>query len=333
MARDIYWSEGKLLVDGEVADIEVSDVSAVDDVTVGGVSLTAAPAPGLVWGRRRMATQESVNVAAGGTLTLANLTGQGTLNHLWMAVAFNATPEDMILRVTVDGEGSPAIDVDLGSLLAIHPAPADRQMACAHAHVEQLVAGSLGFTLTLPMPFGNGCHVQLHNPTGNLVIIYSMISWTDARPAPYRLRSSSVKGTAPVTVAAGATHNYLNITGAGWLAWHGLSVMSATGDSFIERNHQLDIDGRGLTAFASTGTEDWQAGSFTHQARQNFGTPYKLVGVNTAAPSSALAVVTDVLALYGGVRFEESLHFRLATEAAVTDSSDIAHATLYYLAA
>jgi hypothetical protein len=248
-----------------------------------------------------------------------------------MALAFNANPEDLILRVTVDGEGSPAIDVDIGSLLGIeHHKGVGREFSCAHAHLEQDSTKKAGFTLTLPMPFGDGITIEMHNPTGALAVLYSMVSWTDAPSGDYRLRSSSVKGVSPTTVLAANTFDYLDISGAGWLVWHGLAV-DATGGSFIERNHLCFIDGEGTPSFQSSGTEDWQAGSFTHQGRQNFGTPYKMVGTNVDTPDFQLVVVMDLISLYAGIRFDTAIKFQMGTEAGTTHNSSISHSTLYYL--
>lgn len=322
MAEGVFLSEGELYTH----DDRVSSLRFPNGIGTG------LP-PGLVRGRRRMAKQEGVSVGAGTSLTLLNAPGAGTVNHIWMAVAFNSTPEDMVLRVTVDGEGSPAIDVDLGALLGIeHPKGVARQFACAHAHVEQTATASLGFALTLPMPFNRGILVELHNPSAALAIIYSMVSWTDDPPSDYRLRSTSVKGLSPTTVPAANTFDYLDVEGEGWLVWHGLAIDS-TGGSYIERNHLCFIDGEGVASFESSGTEDWQSGSFTHQGRQNIGTPYKMIGTNLDTPDFQLVVVTDLISLYGGVHFDERMLFRMGTEAGTTHPSDISHATLYYLKA
>jgi len=237
------------------------------------------------------------------------------------------------LRVTVDGEATPAIDVDIGSLLGVeHHKGVGRQFSCAHAHVEQDDTKKMGFTLTLPMPFSDGITVEMYNATPALAVLYSMVSWTDAPSSDYRLRSSSVKGLDPETVLAANTFDYLDIAGAGWLVWHGLAI-DATGGSFIERNHLCYIDGEAVASFQSSGTEDWQAGSFTHQGRQNIGTPYKMLGTNVDTPDFQLVVVMDLIALYGGVRFDTGIKFQMSTEAGTTHNSSISHSTLYYLEA
>jgi hypothetical protein len=339
--RAQWTSENPILAAGEIGFESDTDSTKIGNGTAtwnalpyatDGLATTGALPAGLVRGRRRMPKNEGVQVDPGNSLTLLSATGQGVVNHIWMAVAFNATPEDMVLRVTVDGEGSPAIDVDLGSLLAIeHFKSTARQFSNAHAHVEQNASAQVGFTLTLPIPFSNGCLIEIFNASAALVIIYSMVSWTDAPPGDYRLRSSSVKGLSPTTVLAANTFDYLDLaSGAGWLVWHGLAV-DATGGSFIERNHLVYIDGEGTASFQSSGTEDWQSGSFTHQGRQNIGTPYKMLGTNVDTPDFQLVVAMDLISLYSGIRFDNGVKFQMSTEAGTTHNSSISHSTLYYL--
>lgn len=300
-------------------------------------SLSAAellvPASGLIRGRRKMAKQEQVFVDPAEVLVLLDVDGAGTVDHIWSAVAFNSTPQDVTLRVYVDGEVSPAIDVDLGALLAIeHPVPVGFTMWCEHAFVEGQDSGSTGFVLRLPMSYSNGIRVEMVNTTPALVVLYTMVSYTEDVASQYRLRSASVKGLSPVVVPAANEYTYLDVEGQGFLAWHGLTVSCTTG-IFIERNHGCFIDGEVSPSFLSSGTEDWQGGTFTHQGRQYVGMPYKLLGRNeTVASPNLLSVATDLIALYGGVYFSESLEFRMLTEAAVNQPSTISHATLYYLA-
>jgi len=64
---------------------------------------------------------DSKRIMPGETLVMADLSGPGVVNHIWLTVADNeyAWPRLVRLRVYYDGKKTPAVDVPLGDFFAV----------------------------------------------------------------------------------------------------------------------------------------------------------------------------------------------------------------------
>lgn len=287
---------------------------------------------GLRYGRIRQVFHQGFFLDPSETLVLADVPGSGIVRSIWMAVAFNGESGDQILRVFVDGETTPAIDVDLGSLLATHHSPAtgDRMYGNAHAHALLRSDGALGFVFRMPMPFSNGIRIEINNPTAGLAVIYSQVAYQDdVRPPNYRLRSQGVKRTTGVVLPAANTYEFFNLpAGSGWLAWSGYSVLGTVTDgSWVERNWEV-YQGTELL-ISSSGTEDWFGGAFSHMTQAYAGTDVYMIGANNATTQYDLAL--DLVRWYGGIRFDDGVRCVLGTEAGVATQHTFCWCWLYYL--
>lgn len=286
---------------------------------------------GLHDGRSRLSRAEAQFVNAGATHTLLEVGGSGVIRSIWMVIAFNANVYDSVLRVYVDGEATPAVDVDMSSLLLVRYG-LNADIAVRHLQVADNGSGNPSFIFNLPIPFSNGCRVEFQASAAGLAVLYWQIAYDDGTPGPYRLRSRGAKNTAPITIAAAATSELLNLPAGsdGWLAHVGYVVDGVDG-SWIERDWEVQIDGEVTPSWASTGTEDWFGGSFGFQGRENYGNGITLVANNDVGAPFQSAVAVDLVAWHGGIRFRDGCRVVLGTEVNVTGGQTFGYVILYYL--
>jgi hypothetical protein len=290
--------------------------------------VSTASSLGLLSRPMRIARQEGISLPPGATLSLAQLTGSGTIVELSLAVGSTGTagPYDSILSVTTDCRPSPDWTSDLGTLFASQFGQnLNAQWSCDKAHVEIQAGGTaVGYVFSQPMPYRNGAGMDLYNSTPDTLTIWSQVVYALDAPAPVRLRGQGRTWPNRLGVRAVDPARLLTApTGGGWLAWLSLigQANSGTGSAalgWMERNLEYTTDQASSPQWASTGLEDVFGGSFYFQGRQGFGMPWSLVGaVDTTRRVGAMAV--DFVRLYGGMRFDNGMRLDLAAQPGAPD--------------
>lgn len=262
-------------------------------------------------------------------LTIFEESGAGEIRNLWFALGHQTVMFDSRLRVYVDGETTPSIDSDLGSIFLFHhsiTANLSGNVAGAashsHMHSQCYVSGSGVRSMVqfkFPIPFGNGIRIEIYNPTSAAITtqaIYALTAWTPFDAAPqYRLRSSSRIYAGTPAIATTATVDMMNVTGkAGVLAAVHYTGKGAGNYSWLERNMDIFVDGDTQPTLQNSGSEDFFFGGWYYTGRRSYSSPSAMVmQANTAGFEATQGV--DLLDAYGGVRFENSLRLTLGTEA------------------
>jgi Protein of unknown function (DUF2961) len=215
----------------------------------------------------------SMRIEAGQTLTLADISGSGQIEHIWMTPTGNWRLS--ILRMYWDGETDPSVEVPVGDFFAMgwnKYAPISSLPICVNP-------GS-AFNSYWPMPFRKGAKLTLQNLDDKPMVIYYQIDYSAAsvpadsayfhaqfrrvNPLPYKqvytiLDGVKGKGQYVGTYMAWGVHN------SGW--W---------GEGEIK--FYLDGD-QAFPTINGTGTEDYFNGSYdfenpaTHQYDE-FTSPY-----------------------------------------------------------
>jgi hypothetical protein len=136
-------------------------------------STGARGAGGTAHGGRKGAPNR--RIAAGETVTLADLTGPGTVRHLWITF-LPAPPEVMralVLEVFYDGRDEPSVSVpclDFFGLPHGRPVP--------YASALMAAQEGRGFNSYLPMPFRDSIRIELTNHSERATLLYYQLDYT-----------------------------------------------------------------------------------------------------------------------------------------------------------
>jgi hypothetical protein len=215
----------------------------------------------------------SVKVEAGKTFTLAEITGPGAIQHIWMTPT--GTWRFSILRFYWDGETTPSVEVPVGDFFA--------SGLGRYAQISSLaVAVNPGsaFNCYWPMPFRRSAKVTLENLDKDTMTLYYQVTYALAEvpadagyfhaqfrrtnPLPYKQDYVLLDGVRGQGHYVG-THMVWGVNNTGW--W---------GEGEIK----FFIDGdQEFPTIAGTGTEDYFGGSYNFENRQTkqyqeFTTPY-----------------------------------------------------------
>jgi hypothetical protein len=215
----------------------------------------------------------SVKIQPRQVFTLAEITGPGAIQHIWM------TPTGhwrfSILRVYWDGETTPSIEVPVGDFFASGWG--------RYAQISSLaVAVNPGsaFNCYWVMPFRRSCRITMENIADEEMTLYYQIDYAltavadDAaylhaqfrrvNPLPYKQDYTIVEGIRGEGQYVG-THMSWGVNNTGW--W---------GEGEIKFFMDGDTD---YPTICGTGTEDYFCGSYNFENRetrqyQEFSTPY-----------------------------------------------------------
>lgn len=215
----------------------------------------------------------SVKIKPAETFTLANITGPGAIQHIWMTPT--GTWRWSILRVYWDGEQTPSIEVPVGDFFASGWG--------RYAQINSLaVAVNPGsaFNCYWVMPFRRSCRITMENIGPEEMTLYYQIDYalTDVpddaaylhaqfrrvNPLPLKQDYTIVDGVKGEGHYVG-THMLWGVHNNGW--W---------GEGEIK--FFLDGDTQ-FPTICGTGTEDYFCGSYNFENRetrkyQEFSTPY-----------------------------------------------------------
>jgi hypothetical protein len=291
----------------------------------------------------RMDKVENVAVPPNTERTLCSRSGPGVVVSVWMALGGgNAPALDARLRVYYDGASNPAIDIDMGTLLATHwgAGSANTSHSCEHVHVEINSGNYLtAFLLTFPMPFGTSIRIAYFNiNAGQTASIYSMVTYsltpTDEANGQ-RLRYQGVRYVdQKLTRTASSTINLARITGGpGSIVYHSyVGGVGATNRSWLERNFSITVDGASTPQIVATGTEDWFDSGWYFNGRRDYNTSFhSYVGTNQPAGNvNTVGMATDLWSKWGGVPFTTSAVVKSLPESACTTGDTLCWCILYY---
>ncbi|HEY8550482.1 MAG TPA: glycoside hydrolase family 172 protein [Vicinamibacterales bacterium] len=215
----------------------------------------------------------SVRIKPGQTFTLAEITGSGAIQHIWM------TPTGpwrfSILRMYWDGETTPSVEVPVGDFFA----SGWGRYAQINSLAVTVNPGS-AFNSYWTMPFRKSARITMENIGDEEMTLYYQITYalTDidpdeayfhaqfrrTNPLPYKQVYTLVDGIKGQGQYVG-THMSWGVNNNGW--W---------GEGEIKFYMDGDTD---FPTIVGTGTEDYFCGSYNFENRQTrqyqeFSTPY-----------------------------------------------------------
>jgi len=292
---------------------------------------TAHPLGGLAPYRTRLARTEAAALATSATITLASLTGSGTVLAIWATTAASdQLGRDTVVKIYVDGEASPSVQFDFG-VLGAHWVTTPHRYTTMHTSSEEKI--DLGGTIVLryPIPYSTSCRVDLVNASATISgTAWGQVLYTQDLTSDLRLKSSNNTYKNAVTVASGGNRDFLNLAAghAGVIVWHSLVCANATSNLFMESDINLKIDGESVASISATGTEDW------------FLSGNYFVGGAVSAPYAYCSLIDttnhrmnaglDLLAYCGGIRYTNGVVMNWDCSEMTDTSVDIAYLVLYY---
>ena len=202
-----------------------------------------------------------LHIAPGETLELANMSGPGIINHIWLTPT--GVWRNQIIRFYWDDSEVPSVECPLGDFFA-----------CGwgrYAHVNSLavcVNPGSAFNCYWSMPFRKNCRITLENRNDEQVTVYYQITYT-LQPVPENAgyfhaqfrRANPLPYKEDYTILDG-------VTGKGqfvgtYMAW-GVNNCGWWGEGEIK----FFMDGdREYPTICGTGTEDYFCGSYDFEDR------------------------------------------------------------------
>ena len=214
-----------------------------------------------------------INIASKQTAVLAEITGQGAIQHIWMTPTGNW--RFSIIRMYWDGETEPSVEVPVGDFFAMgwgKYAPISSLAVCVNP-------GS-AFNSYWPMPFRKKARITMENLDDQPMRLYYQIDYTETKvpddaayfhaqfrrtnPLPYKEVYTLIDGV------KGKGH-YVGT----YMAW-GSNNTGWWGEGEIK----FFMDGdREFPTIAGTGTEDYFCGSYNFENKakkqyEEYTTPY-----------------------------------------------------------
>lgn len=247
------------------------------------------------------------------TATLAEITGQGAIQHIWMTPTGNW--RFSILRMYWDGEKEPSVEVPVGDFFAMgwgKYAPITSLAICVNP-------GS-AFNSYWTMPYRSKAKITMENLDGTPMRIYYQIDYTQA-PVPKDAAYFHAQFRRVNPLPYKQVYTIVdNIRGKGqyvgtYLAW-GVKNNGWWGEGEIK--FYMDGDTQ-FPTIAGTGTEDYFCGSYNFENKEKkqyeeFTSPY--TGLAQVIKPDGLYQSQQRFGLYrwhipDPVRFEENLRITI----------------------
>jgi hypothetical protein len=287
-------------------------------------------------GQRRMLRQEEIaGPAAGTSRTIFDVSGAGIVDVLWLTFADVVSATfDMRIRVYVDGEAVPRMDVDASTLFMYTRGDRLPARMLTTQHVTGHCGGTASptaasGTLRLPMPYSDGVRVELLNPSSRSGgRVWAQLVHSPGAASPWRLNSRGRTWTSRVALGAADTYRFLDLPGDGVLVWHYIGGGLASNWTWLERDILITVDGAASPTYVTSGLEDWFLGAH-YFLNQPYSRPDAAAHASSGLGHHANAAV-DLLAAHGGIPWRSRLVMDLDTEPRVTSGHQMAWVALYY---
>jgi len=199
---------------------------------------------------------DSKRIMPGETLVMADLTGPGVVDHIWLTVADNefAWPRLVRLRVYYDGKKTPSVDVPLGDFFGV-----------GHGYernVDSLPVRDSSYGRARnsywSMPFRKSCRITVTDEGKRPVtMFYYHVDWQQHPSLPEDIAYFHGYYRQERPAASGRNYEFLNVKGTGHYVGTVLNVIQAGVGWFGEGDDLFFVDGATKPQIYGTGTEDY----------------------------------------------------------------------------
>jgi D-arabinan exo alpha-(1,3)/(1,5)-arabinofuranosidase (non-reducing end) len=200
----------------------------------------------------------SIDLAAGATATLADITGPGVIQHLWLTTQ-HAALRELLLRAYWDDESTPSIEVPLGDFFC-NGWPGELALVGSDRIV---VAPAGGLNSYWPMPFGRRAVLTLENTSGRGVPVYYQLTYSQ-RELPERTAYLHAAWRRANPLGDPAVHTVLEgVRGQGRYVGTYLAIEPGEPGWWGEGEIKFYLDGDDeYPSICGTGTEDYFGGAW-----------------------------------------------------------------------
>jgi hypothetical protein len=193
----------------------------------------------------------------GETTVLADLSGPGVVNHMWITIADSeyGWPRLLRLRVYYDGSPVPSVDAPLGDFFAVgHGFEAKVKSLMVVDSSDGRARNSYW-----PMPFRKSCRITVTNEGRRRVSnLYFHVDWAKLPSLPENTPYFHARYRQSLPAPGdGSLYEFLNVKGKGHYVGTALSVVQAEAGWFGEGDEFFWVDGAKKPSIEGTGSEDY----------------------------------------------------------------------------
>ena len=226
-------------------------------------------------------------IAAGGTLTVAELNGPGVITHIWCTIAHGDPyySNQLTLRMYWDGEEHPSVESPIGDFFGIGHG-FDKSYISLPIRVS---SDGRARNCYWPMPFGKSAKITVTNESDKPChAFYFYVDWQKHEQLPRETAYFHAMYRQEFPCVMGRNSLLADIEGRGHYVGTVQSIYHISPGWYGEGDDFFFIDGATEPQLRGTGTEDYfcDAWGFREQDGPFYGTPL-WEGYNTGDRSSA----------------------------------------------
>lgn len=226
----------------------------------------------------------SIELPAGATATLAEISGPGIVRHCWLTTDRTRLAE-LTLRMYWDHAPAPAIDLPLGDFFC----NAWGELALVNSEMV-VVAPAGGLNSYWPMPFGAHARITLENRGQGAVPVYYQITYSE-QEVPYSAGRLHTERRRSAPLGDPAVHTIVDrVRGPGRYVGTYLAIRPGAPGWWGEGELKFYLDGdTEYPTVCGTGTEDYFGGAWNFDldgAYRPYSTPY--LGLHQVLPADQI---------------------------------------------
>jgi hypothetical protein len=199
---------------------------------------------------------DSLRPIAGETVTLADLTGPGVVNHIWLTVAANeyGWPRLLRLRIYYDDNVIPSVDAPVGDFFGVGHG---FERSINSAMVRNSSSGR-SRNCYWQMPFAKRIRITVTNEGRRRVSnLYYHVDWRKLPSLPADTTYFHARYRQALPTVAGKPYEILSVSGEGHYVGTVLNIVQNEAGWFGEGDEHFYVDGNPAAVIEGTGTEDY----------------------------------------------------------------------------
>ncbi len=207
-------------------------------------------------------------IEAGETVVLCDVTGPGTIRHIWMTGDFKdktTALRSIVVRAYWDGQETPSIECPLGDFMGLAHAKVVSYQSAAHS-----IGSNAGLNIWLPMPFATKAKITLTNEYSEGITLFYQVDYTigDKHPVDFGRLHVSFRRENPTTM----NQDFEILpkrTGKGRFIGAVIGIRTLSGNWWGEGEIKIYKDGdTEFPTICGTGSEDYICQSYGVQQTQ-----------------------------------------------------------------